>query len=73
MIYLRPLVGFQRTFLIKNTAAHTEPLSVICPLSVASKVSQGRRRVIREYFHGIGFPHCFPLCTFSIPDFSCDT
>ena len=31
-------------------------------------VSQVRRRVIREYFRGIGFPHRFPLCTFSIPE-----
>ena len=35
-----------------------------CDFSLSSgtiSVSQVRRRLIREYFHGIGFPHCLRL------------
>ena len=46
-------------------------LNVICPLFGQNTVSQVRRRVIRSDCRGIGFPQCFPLCTFSIPVFLC--
>jgi len=42
----------------KQQTVASEPFYVIVQTIDRGSVSQVHRRVIREYFHGIGFLHC---------------
>jgi hypothetical protein len=46
----------------------TEPPLLYRSSSSEAGLSRVSRRVIRGYFHGIGFPHRLLLCTYSIAD-----